>query len=538
MKHINVSFFWITNLYVEYTVSHPEMVDMKTYVFIECISPHVFRCSFSDHLIFGPTLYAEMIRLGFEINDIPDELVKMFSAPRFVIDEYKLHHTQSYHHLRSYQRDILRGLLIRGGRAFNMSEMGTGKTAVAICFMEYYGVEDVLIICPSSTRQNMANEISRFTTYVPNIVKTGKSEIPYGINIVSFDLVKCLDRTKSWTTILVDESHYIKSTTSQRTRYVTHLTRRAQNVLLMSGTPSSRPVDLYSQLRVIYPDVFAHFTKHVLYPRSGGGVDKFYFGDRYCKPTKTYYGRGKYKYTFDGSDMLHEVYAIMSHVGVRCTKTQVLALPVKTRNIHTIHEMNAAQYGQTMNLIRNTQNTRGKLAGQSEISKLVQKHSQTKVKWVEKYLIECVIPLTHKYIIFAHHTKMMSMVKRVCQENQIPYIYIDGTTSTTIRQSLIDTFNDSPKHMLAVLSIKACGVGLNITGAHHVIFAEQIWCDKSMFQAEDRVHRSGQTKPVTIDYLTVKNSIDDLIIRTIVNKQRKTSLAIDNVVMDHPFIQS
>lgn len=88
-------------------------------------------------------------------------------------------------------------------------------------------------------------------------------------------------------------------------------------------------------------------------------------------------------------------------------------------------------------------------------------------------------------------------------------IYIDGSTPKTRRQPIVDTFNTDEDICLAIMSISACGVGMNITSASHVIFAELLWCDKMMLQAEDRVHRSGQEKTVVIEYLLVKHSIDE-----------------------------
>lgn len=127
---------------------------------------------------------------------------------------------------------------------------------------------------------------------------------------------------------------------------------------------------------------------------------------------------------------------------------------------------------------------------------------------------------------------MLHALRDACRQRGQNFIYIDGSTPTIRRQPLVDSFNTDPELRFAIMSISACGVGLNITGASHVIFAELLWCDKMMVQAEDRVHRSGQESPVVIEYLLVKHSIDEVMLNKINKKYAQSRITVDNMSPD------
>lgn len=99
----------------------------------------------------------------------------------------------------------------------------------------------------------------------------------------------------------------------------------------------------------------------------------------------------------------------------------------------------------------------------------------------------------------------------VCYPQDIAFIRIDGSTSSAERQSLCDHFQSCPTRCVAVLSITAANMGLTLSSADLVVIAELFWNPGTLFQAEDRVHRIGQTNCVNIHYLVARGTADDYI---------------------------
>ncbi|CAG2184187.1 unnamed protein product, partial [Oppiella nova] len=106
---------------------------------------------------------------------------------------------------------------------------------------------------------------------------------------------------------------------------------------------------------------------------------------------------------------------------------------------------------------------------------------------------------------------MMDSIQEVLCQKRVNHIRIDGQTLPHDRQEACNEFQSVTDCRVALLSITACATGLNLTAASVVVFAELFWNPGVLSQAEDRVHRIGQTKDVKIYYLTAKNTIDDMI---------------------------
>ena len=96
------------------------------------------------------------------------------------------------------------------------------------------------------------------------------------------------------------------------------------------------------------------------------------------------------------------------------------------------------------------------------------------------------------------------------------------------RAALVARFQTDPRVTYAVLSIKAAGTGLNLFAGNTVVFVELLWNVKDMLQSEDRAHRLGQTKPVTVYYLLINNSVDSLMWQSLNSQVKNMSLVVDN----------
>ena len=150
-----------------------------------------------------------------------------------------------------------------------------------------------------------------------------------------------------------------------------------------------------------------------------------------------------------------------------------------------------------------------------EISKIRHKTAILKCPIVINY-IEDTLPSIDKVVIFAHHQDMINAIKQHFGDQAV---VISGAQSDVEKQRAVDTFQTDPQKRICIASILSAGVGLTLTAAHHVIFAELDWVPANVTQAEDRCHRIGQTLPVIVKHLVLNGSIDVKVAKKIITKQ-------------------
>ena len=126
-------------------------------------------------------------------------------------------------------------------------------------------------------------------------------------------------------------------------------------------------------------------------------------------------------------------------------------------------------------------------------------------------LIERALDEGHRILLFSQFTSMLELIEKR-MDGQIPYFKITGSTPKEERLRLVDRFNSDTSIPLFLISLKAGGTGLNLTGADVVIHYDPWWNVAVQNQATDRTHRIGQTKVVTVYKMIVKNTIEDRIV--------------------------
>lgn len=135
---------------------------------------------------------------------------------------------------------------------------------------------------------------------------------------------------------------------------------------------------------------------------------------------------------------------------------------------------------------------------------------------------------TDKVIIFCHHHMIHDAIKNTMSTYKVNFITIDGRTKTSDRQSRVSSFQNDENIKIAILGIKSAGTGLNLFRANMIVFTELLWNQKDMLQAEDRAHRIGQERTLTIKYLLLGGSTDDIIWMSLNSKVNVTSIVLDN----------
>src|SRR5690606_18897163 len=138
-----------------------------------------------------------------------------------------------------------------------------------------------------------------------------------------------------------------------------------------------------------------------------------------------------------------------------------------------------------------------------------------KFDWIIDKVSE-ILSKKEQVAIFSHYLDMLGLLQSVLESRGIPYIRIDG--STRQRQSLVDRFN-AGRASVALLSLRAAGHGITLTGANHVIHADRWWNPAIEDQATDRVHRIGQDKTVYVYRILVSNTLEERIDELLTEKR-------------------
>lgn len=140
----------------------------------------------------------------------------------------------------------------------------------------------------------------------------------------------------------------------------------------------------------------------------------------------------------------------------------------------------------------------------------------------------------HKALIFSQFLGMLGLIRRELSQLNIPYVYFDGGTSTTEREKAIQRFQKDDSCRVFLISLKAGGVGLNLTAADYVYIVDPWWNPAVEQQAIDRTHRIGQTKNIFAYRLICKNTIEEKILLL---QERKLTLVRDLIGDDQAFLK-
>ncbi|TSK92942.1 SWI/SNF-related matrix-associated actin-dependent regulator of chromatin subfamily A-like protein 1 [Bagarius yarrelli] len=137
--------------------------------------------------------------------------------------------------------------------------------------------------------------------------------------------------------------------------------------------------------------------------------------------------------------------------------------------------------------------------------------AEAKIRAILEYISDMLECGRDKFLVFAHHKKVLDSITQELTQKEIGHIRIDGSTPSAERQQLCEKFQFSEQRCVAVLSITAANMGLTLHSADLVVFSELFWNPGILIQAEDRVHRIGQTRSVDIHYLVAKGTADDYL---------------------------
>ena len=481
--------------------------------------------------------------LSFELDEKYERLRNFKSIPETEVPQ------ELQNKLRPYQVsgfNWLNYLNSVGWGGILADDMGLGKTVQALSMLSHYQKEDgnlkALVVCPTTLIYNWENEIKKFTPSLNwcihhGSLRTRKPEDfeKYNIVITTYGTLRSdiqLMMKILFDYVILDESQAIKNPSSKVTKAACLLT--AKNRLCMSGTPlQNNTFDVYAQMNFLNPGLL-------------GSVE--FFRNEFSTPIDK----------FGEQEQKDHLRKLLYPFILRRTKEQVAKdLPEKTETI-LFCEMEEEQkkvYDAYRNVYRDK--IMGVIEGEGiDKSQLTILQGLMKLRQIcdspailneeEKYpnhsikLDELTREITenigeHKALVFSQFLGMLALIKEKLRENNIAFDYFDGSTPPQERERSIQNFQTNDKSRVFLISLKAGGVGLNLTAADYVYIVDPWWNPAVEQQAIDRTHRIGQTKNIFAYRMICKDTIEDKILQL---QERKRTLAKELISDDQTFVKS
>ena len=440
--------------------------------------------------------------------------------------------------LRGYQKEgvaWLRLLQECGFHGILADEMGLGKTLQALALLAWRKRSGAakapsLVVCPTSLLENWRNEAARFTPELATLIIHGSqrseafAELPkQDLVITSYALLR-RDikhyREQPFDTVILDEAQHIKNFQTANAQTCKELV--APHRLILTGTPIENALlEVWSLFDFLMPGFLSNHQAFSQRYESQDGeagslarrqlaarVRPFILRRRkadvcqelppkieqvlYCEMEGAQ-SRLYHSFLAAGRELVHQA----KTEGWRNKRFQVLALLTRLRQVCCHPQLLPGEL----------------LAGAGS-----QPPPSAKTELMQEILMES-IDSGHRVILFSQFTSLLKLLTPWLDKNNIPYEYLDGATKE--RQARVDRFNRDTTIPLFLLSLKAGGTGLNLTGADTVVHYDQWWNPMVEDQATDRAHRIGQLRQVTSVKLVVRGSIEEKILQL---QERKRGL--------------
>ncbi|MBG6239766.1 superfamily II DNA or RNA helicase [Mycetocola sp. CAN_C7] len=448
-----------------------------------------------------------------------------------------------------------------GHRTFLLAdEPGLGKTAQSVLAASVANAYPLLAVVPNVVKMNWAREVERWTPNRRATVVHGDGrdlDAFADVVIVNYEV---LDRHLAWLGTLgfkgmvVDEAHFIKNMHSQRSQHVLSLANRIRkqtpggNPLLMAltGTPLINDVEdfnaIWQFLGWTQGDKPAPALMEKLEETGLTPADREFYPE--ARSAVIDMGIVRRRKVDVAKDLPSKMIADMpveldDDLGrsIRDAERELGArLLAKYRRIIDARGERASFAGapdtDIMRLVAQGELDEAKASGGAEnVFTMVRKIGQAKAVLASDYTAQ----LAHsvgKVVFFAKHIDVMDTAEQVFAGRGLRTVSIRGDQSTPARQLAIDAFNNDPEVAVAVCSLTAAGVGLNLQAASNVVLAELSWTAAEQTQAIDRVHRIGQEEPVTAWRIIAAHTIDAKIAELIDSKHGLAARALDGSDQD------
>ena len=424
-------------------------------------------------------------------------------------------------------------------------DMGLGKTVQTLALLESErdrakgngGAS--LLIMPTSLIYNWEMEAAKFTSGLKILTYTGTNRnkslqqfdkydvilTSYGITRLDIELLQKFQ----FNYIILDESQVIKNPTSNIAKAVLQL--KSKHKLTLTGTPlENSTLDLWSQMTFINPGLLGTQT---------------WFKNEYKAPIEKQKDEAKTK----------KLNSIIKPFILRRLKSQVATdLPEKVENIYYTNlspaqeekyeEAKSYYRGKILDTIEKEGINNSRMTILEGLTKLRQLSNHPRM--VDAYykgdsgkledlshMIENALLEGHKLLVFSQFVKHLAIVKEVLISKKIDFAYLDG--SSMDRKDQVEKFNKDPNLKIFLISIKAGGLGLNLTQADYVFILDPWWNPAVEQQAIDRAHRIGQKKKVFTYKFITRNTVEEKILQL---QQHKLKLSDAIITTEESIVKS
>ncbi|MHA3682843.1 DEAD/DEAH box helicase [Leucobacter sp. HY1910] len=439
-----------------------------------------------------------------------------------------------------------------GHRSFLLAdEPGLGKTAQSVIAASVADAYPLLVVVPNVVKMNWAREVERWTPGRRVTVVHGDGDTIDAFADVFVINYEILDRHLSWISnfgfkgMVVDEAHMIKNTTSQRSRNVLAIADRIRErtpgtsplLIALTGTPLINDID---DFRAIWR--FLGWTDG---EKPGSDLMAKLEHNGWTPADQSFYPEARQSVIDMGIVRRRKL-----DVAKDLPAKRVVDLPVELddelgRGIRDAERKLAQKLVARFTTLKN-----GKLgatlsdealirmvcvqeleeanasADGLNVFTMVRQIGQAKAGLAADYAAQLVRSVG-KVVFFAKHIDVMDKVEAQLAEAGLRTVSIRGDQTAIFRQEQIDAFNNDPEVSVAVCSLTAAGVGVNLQAASNVVLAELSWTDAEQTQAIDRVHRIGQEEPVTAWRIVAAQTIDARIAELIDSKAGLAGRALD-----------
>ncbi len=452
--------------------------------------------------------------------------------------------------LRYYQKSGFKWLKVLDSFRFGgilADDMGLGKTLQILTLLEDSKDHEEekkrkasIVVAPSSLALNWESEAKKFTPNMKVLVIKGTAEErknriqnidKYDLIITSYDLLKrdienYIDKNYTFRYIIADEAQYLKNSNTQNAKTIKKM--KAETRYALTGTPIENSLaELWSIFDYIMPGYLFSYQK---------------FKKNYETPIVKQ----------NDETSMKKLKMLIEPFILRRTKKEVLTeLPEKTvtvldnemkdeqKNIYLSYLFQAkkevADQIEERGYEKSTMKILAALTRLRQIcchpSLFLENYNEGSSKLEQCIeIVEEGISAGHKILIFSSYTSMFKIIQKRLNELNIKYFLLTGSTKVDERIKLVEEFNKNEEIKVFLISLKAGGTGLNLTGADMVIHYDPWWNISTENQATDRAYRIGQKNNVQVYKLITKNSIEEKIYEL----QQKKSELIDNMLDTKP----
>ena len=491
-----------------------------------------YRALYAGSVIDGRSELEDAVDEGFRklVNDFKKYRDLEFEVPKELSEILRSYQKEGYKWLKTLAHYGFGGILA--------DDMGLGKTLQVISILlsdKTAENKPSIVVAPTSLIYNWEKEIHKFAPQLNATVIAGAAtqrrelytnEKNVDVWITTYDMLKRDIEQYADTTfkyIIADEAQNIKNPSTQNAKAIKLL--KGETRFALTGTPIENALsELWSIFDFVMPNYLfnsAKFTKSYESPilkdndKEAATQLKRHIAPFILRRLKT---------------------DVLTELPPKIETTLYAEMLPEQKKMYTAYLLKAK--GELDNIVQSGTFNNSRIDILSKLTRLRQICCHPAV-FAEDYnggsgkldltltSIDNFIETGHRILIFSQFTSMLSIIRKRLEEQKIEYFYLDGSTDSKIRMEMTDAFNDG-EGTVFLISLKAGGSGLNLTGADVVIHYDPWWNPAVMSQASDRAHRIGQQKTVQVFNIVTKDTIEEKIIAL----QEKKRDLVDSVITE------